>query len=647
MNGTYNSPGGSVVDITRSGTPDAWITYRAFPGHKPKIKHQAWNAFHVINGASYIEINGFEIEGSIRDTTLAYCQNLAISPDPVCNGNGIYVNGRSSVGQRPAHIRIINNHVHHNAGGGIAIEAADYVTIENNIVHDNSWYTRYATSGISVLRPFERDVSTGYKYIIRGNQAWNNKTLVPWAETVPLRLSDGNGIIIDTTGPLNSNGAYRGRFLISNNLTFRNGGAGIISFQADNVDIFNNTSYENGTVLGWSDIGVSYGRDVNVINNIMYARVGGRTASNQFNTQVTFDHNIYFNGTGGPYGPNDVRTDPRLVRPSGDPLVADFRLQPDSPAIDSGRSLPAVGLDFNGVSRPQGDSHDRGAFERLGGAANLLVNGDFEAGTLSGWFVYQNAVIDTNNPIAGRFSVRAGAAAAGGGAEQRVVARPGFRYTLRASGRVQNNIYHAVSYTFYDASGKALAADVSLERFNSSNSQRTASFIAPEAAVALKVSFWTSAGGVLHIDALRLTAEDPNLLFNSGFETGDFTGWVAYPNTSLATASPIAGAYTVRAGTSSGGGGAEQSRAVTPGQRLTLSARGRSANGVWNALSYSFFDASGNRMGEVTHLPRFPLQNTLQSREITVPSGASSIRVAFWTNAGGTLFIDDVRLFRS
>jgi hypothetical protein len=45
-------------------------------------------------------------------------------------------------------------------------------------------------------------------------------------------------------------------------------------------------------------------------------------------------------------------------------LTSDFRLQPDSPAIDVGLPLAEVTHDAAGVRRPQGKGYDLGAYER-------------------------------------------------------------------------------------------------------------------------------------------------------------------------------------------------------------------------------------------------------------------------------------------
>jgi len=70
MNGNYySSPSAdqSIVTIKRSGAPGAYITYKAYPGHTPKLvllpflNYQVWRAVAI--DASYIVFSGIEIEG--------------------------------------------------------------------------------------------------------------------------------------------------------------------------------------------------------------------------------------------------------------------------------------------------------------------------------------------------------------------------------------------------------------------------------------------------------------------------------------------------------------------------------------------------------------------------------------------------------
>ena len=261
---------------------------------------------------------------------------------------------------------IRNCRVHDFPGGGISSIQADYTTIENNVVYNNAWYMMYGGSGISILTPVNSDQATGYKNIVRNNICNTNKTTIPWISQK--KLSDGNGIIIDvnqhpynsTTGP-----AYTGRTLVENNVSVNNGGSGIHAFSADHVDIINNTAYNNGTVVGYADIFSNASMDVNIINNIMYARDGGSCNTKPKNASEVYNYNVYFNGKVATQGPNDVIADPQFVNLSTDLGMGNFALKPTSPAVDRGSSVAGQfgRTDILGVSRPQGTMPDAGAYE--------------------------------------------------------------------------------------------------------------------------------------------------------------------------------------------------------------------------------------------------------------------------------------------
>jgi parallel beta-helix repeat protein len=364
MNGTYtNQNDWSVIWVTRSGTPNAWITYKASPGHHPKLKFNGWAAISTKN-ASYIEVNGLELEGNNDKITLEYALSQKTTANPLCNGNGIMVDGRGQGANRAHHWRIINNVIHLCGGGGIVAMESDYVTIENNRVFDNCWYNIYANSGISVHTNWSMDSVTGYKFFVRNNLIYNNRGLVPWIETGA--LSDGNGIIVDTTrnGEFNGLPVYLGRILIQNNICFNNGGSGIHAWNSEHVDIINNTAYWNGQVVDYGQIFAAGCSDVYILNNILYAPPGGMVNLDSKNSRVTYDYNIYFNSNRiDRRGPHDLEMDPMLVNPSINPEVADFHLRYGSPAIDSGTAKRSPRDDHGGILRPQGAGVDRGAWE--------------------------------------------------------------------------------------------------------------------------------------------------------------------------------------------------------------------------------------------------------------------------------------------
>ncbi|MDZ8089931.1 MAG: right-handed parallel beta-helix repeat-containing protein, partial [Nostoc sp. DedQUE12b] len=246
MNGVYRNakPSGDVVSITRSGKANAWIKFKAYPGHRPKIQHNGWHGILIRNGASYIEINGLEVIGNNANITLNYAMSQKTNKlNPLTNGNCINVDGRKD--GRSHHIRIVNNKVHKCGGAGISAIESDYVTIDNNEVFDNAWYSVYGCSGISILSSWNSDNKRGYKMFVTNNKTYNNRMYIPWIAVG--KITDGNGIIIDTTRNDENPklGAYKGYTLVKNNLAFNNGGSGIHAFLSEHVDIVNNTAVLN------------------------------------------------------------------------------------------------------------------------------------------------------------------------------------------------------------------------------------------------------------------------------------------------------------------------------------------------------------------------------------------------------------------
>lgn len=372
MNGNYVSTNGPLLNILKSGEDGKYITYKAYPGHAPKLlaSGNVWNA--VIVDASYISIEDLELQGNNANLTLAdaqnsYLQSRAATPifNANWNTNAISIASTKNV----HHITIKNCKVHDFPGGGIGVGGADYVTIEGNTVYNNSWYTMYATSGISILGPKPIDAVATYKMIVRGNTVYNNKTQVNWRTSSGNdRLSDGNGIIIDVNNGSQGTPVYTGRTLVENNVSYFNGGGGIHAFQAARVDIINNTAYNNGQIVGYPEIDAQSGTDVKIYNNIMYARttldqVNGKVGNCNLNdASAVYDYNIYF-GPSFRNGANDKTTDPKFMNMSTNPAVANFTLQTTSPAINAGTQLLFAPKDILGVARPKGNAVDCGAYE--------------------------------------------------------------------------------------------------------------------------------------------------------------------------------------------------------------------------------------------------------------------------------------------
>lgn len=433
-----------VVFIKKSGEPDRWITLRAAPGASPLLSvpqsyTSTWAAMTIARPASYIEVRDLIVRGFRPSTTTEFNNILAEAEANVTGGttfdadgfpilppvqarfnvNGIYVNGRTSgitsstpLADRIAaenagahHVRIINNDVGNFPGGGISANHVDHFTAVGNTVFNTSFYTRYGTSGISTLHPYNFDPGTETKHFILGNRSFGNRSYVTYAVTyrgskgARKVLSDGNGMIAD----VNNEGEYvrdsanqgdysfKGRALIANNVLYGNGGAGIAITKADHIDIVNNTLYRNvqsprqqidysnaafPNQFKFYDLQVT-GEDVRVRNNVVWSdKSAGVLDVNS--SDFTFTNNLYYGASGSFPAPLPVTgtNESWLLRTSDtEPLqftapslaaTASFTLQAGSPAIGtaargSSRGVPLIDIDGN--LRPA-NNLDRGAHER-------------------------------------------------------------------------------------------------------------------------------------------------------------------------------------------------------------------------------------------------------------------------------------------
>ena len=368
MNGDYTNPyaATSVLKIERSGTRRGFITYKNYPGHHPRVVVNSNNWQGIAIRASYIVVEGFEVAGNAASTTYEYAysqkDNLL---NPATGANGILADGRNTGTLRNIIIR--GNYVHHVPGCGAGAIAADYVTICDNVVHSCAWWNPYGNSGISVYSSRDIDKNTSnYKTIVRRNMCFDNENFIPFHSAH--EITDGNGIIIDDNKNTQQSGVapYKGRTLVENNLCYNNGGTGMHAYKSANTDFLNNTAYFNNrsSNLDNGEIVANGCTSVRLFNNILSAREGKVCQTFWGNVSVVYNHNIYFNGVAGVKGPNDIVADPNFVNASVDPLVADFRSAPGSPALGTATSQLAPSDDIEQTPRPSNLGIDRGAYQK-------------------------------------------------------------------------------------------------------------------------------------------------------------------------------------------------------------------------------------------------------------------------------------------
>ena len=359
--GIYEGP----VIITRSGTPDAYITLKSINkwGAKVEVLNGAGNEDGIKAAGNYLTIDGFEM--------------YDVAPGVGHHGNGITVYNNH-------HVNILNNRIRDFGGSGIQAAHFDHVLIENNVVFNNARYNPNQSSGISLYQARAVDDAPGYHAVVRNNRSYGNMNVV----TTPAGITrDGNGILIDdfrnSTGDV-TNVVFPHRTLIENNLCYDNGGKGIQVFKSNFVDVFNNTAYHNNhdtqnTGTWRAELSLAYGDETVWRNNIGVANPGsGILAWNRgiliARGGVTeWENNITYSGTPGDLSMNidNGSVDEAYMQNNNqlgiDPLFENagnenFSLKTESPAINAGSNQIVSFVDINYVPRPQG-MVDVGAFE--------------------------------------------------------------------------------------------------------------------------------------------------------------------------------------------------------------------------------------------------------------------------------------------
>ncbi|MEV0845567.1 sigma-70 family RNA polymerase sigma factor [Streptomyces sp. NPDC049954] len=373
VGGTYSAPGASsVLGIDTSGTPGHWITYAAYPGTRPLIRASGWQGIHV--HASYVTVSGFTVRGNSEELTAAQRARARSGDthDQALNGNCIAADEQRTAQppRRPHHVRIWGNTVTRCPLVGISAQFADYVTVAYNIAAHNSRWSPFGGSGISFNSAWNSDGNTtAYKMVIKGNLTYDNENLVPSASGDFARITDGNGIIVDSFDNAGFHGAplrqasYTGRTLIEDNVSYDNGGRGAVVYRSGRVDLVHNTLYHNvRSAELTSDLTAVHAWDVTVTGNIVAAAPGERAADFSPSGRSRFSGNLLVGDYSAATG--------RGTNRGGDPLFADpgagdFHLRPGSAAID--RGVPdeapeeAPALDADRLPR---DGHpDLGAYE--------------------------------------------------------------------------------------------------------------------------------------------------------------------------------------------------------------------------------------------------------------------------------------------
>ena len=215
--GTGNDENDYAVKI--DGKSNVIITH--WPGHRPKIEFDGAGGFSVTNSDNIV-ITGFDIQGPcyIPSMTEGEALDARINDPKIArfNGRGVVVgttdpdadrdelDAKNGIITEPNshHIRIDYNRIYNAPNAGVLVQNADYFTIINNEIYENTRCGSAGESGVVVRSPISHDCTDPLqdKIGIINNIITDNENRIPFYDPnyeVSSYLSD-NSITVPRTG---------------------------------------------------------------------------------------------------------------------------------------------------------------------------------------------------------------------------------------------------------------------------------------------------------------------------------------------------------------------------------------------------------------------------------------------------------------
>gem|GEM_PF-2646005 len=205
-------------------------------------------------------------------------------------------------------IKILNNCVHHCRGGGMAINQSDNIWITGNLVYANAAEVPTDNSGISIYQPFllRTPTTSRFSIVVNNNICFSNSN-----GFFGRPITDGHGILFDDFHQtqramfesllpyyaaeieINGEGQYEQILAdidfekiydrptsIESNLCFNNGGAGILTYLSDGVEIRNNACVLNQqNIFFFAELMLLESERCRVHNNLLISPERGQGVS--------------------------------------------------------------------------------------------------------------------------------------------------------------------------------------------------------------------------------------------------------------------------------------------------------------------------------------------------------------------------------
>ena len=221
--------------------------------------------------------------------------------------------------------------------------------------------------------------------------------------------------------------------------------------------------------------------------------------------------------------------------------------------------------------------------------SNVLVNGDFETGNLNGWNNYSGTTVTSAKVHGGSYAMTSGNTASKYQTmtKQVFAVTPNTDYTLTYWCYYEGSNAQPSFYTYIqNADGDSLASKTTYPSPSGAWEQVTVTFNPGElTSIVLYVKNRTAEdGGTYYFDDFMIpnpVTEEPgeivdpvipagNLVSNSTFETGNYSGWKVYNGTAVSNAKPKTGSYSLLCKGTSWNGIAETSINTEVGKSYQL-----------------------------------------------------------------------------
>jgi hypothetical protein len=316
----------NIAQLNTPGRADAPIVLRPLGNEYVKFVSDVGGL--VVSGAHHWTIKGLEIEGP--KNTLS----LQVAMDNWWADTGGRISGRGIANKDATpgdHLTIEDCIVHGFPGAGITSGTAEFVTVRNNIVYDNAWWSTGGVHGISISSPTTAAGNAGVETVVyEGNLVFGNQSLVIShvfdKGFVTLDIDEGNGMHLQDTARV-----FSGVARVSDNVAFYNGKGGLGVNTMDRVRMTRNAFFANARTVDTAELVIQSSTFDSVVNNLFQPRDSAYTVNDSSRAYTNVGDNLSTWTVR-----DDTRTYPSVLRRQSpvfaDPAAFDFNAAAGVPA---------------------------------------------------------------------------------------------------------------------------------------------------------------------------------------------------------------------------------------------------------------------------------------------------------------------------